>query len=182
VWRDDEIPVEYKAEDADAIEAGPNTSQDLQTFVLSATLSKDLQRNLKKRWRPKVNKKRKGKDDKPASTLGMIVMQIMRGYSTQRNPNLSDDLLLRLDFRDPEPEVIDLSPEGKIVSTLQEAKIECLTNDKVLSNFHHHKPLSSSNRICIFIISSSGTLAARWFSYLPLMASGVYCRFLTSCR
>lgn len=42
-----------------------------------------------------------------------------------------DDLLLRLDFRDPEPEVIDLSPEGGVVSTLQESKIECLTSEKV---------------------------------------------------
>jgi len=39
-------------------------------------------------------------------------------------------LLLRLDFRDPAPEVIDLSPEGGIVSTLQEGKIECLSGDK----------------------------------------------------
>jgi ATP-dependent RNA helicase DDX24/MAK5 len=42
-----------------------------------------------------------------------------------------DDLLLRLDFRDPEPEVIDLSPEGGVVSTLKESRIDCLTNDKV---------------------------------------------------
>lgn len=45
-----------------------------------------------------------------------------------------DDLLLRLDFRDPEPEVIDLSPDGGVVSTLQEAKIECTKNDKVRLN------------------------------------------------
>jgi ATP-dependent RNA helicase DDX24/MAK5 len=38
---------------------------------------------------------------------------------------------MRLDFRDPEPEVIDLSPEGGSVSTLRESKIECLTADKV---------------------------------------------------
>lgn len=37
---------------------------ELQTFVFSATLSKDLQRNLKKRIRPN------GKNRKPASTLG----------------------------------------------------------------------------------------------------------------
>lgn len=43
----------------------------------------------------------------------------------------ADDLLLRLDFRDPEPEVIDLSPEGGVVSTLQESKIECLGSEKV---------------------------------------------------
>jgi hypothetical protein len=44
---------------------------------------------------------------------------------------LLDDLLLRLDFRDPEPQVIDLSPEGGVVSTLQEAKVECLSSEKV---------------------------------------------------
>lgn len=43
----------------------------------------------------------------------------------------ADDLLLRLDFRDPEPEVIDLSPAGGVVSTLQESKIECLASEKV---------------------------------------------------
>ena len=42
-----------------------------------------------------------------------------------------DDLLLRLDFRDPTPEIIDLSPVGGMVSTLQEGKIECLSGDKV---------------------------------------------------
>lgn len=42
-----------------------------------------------------------------------------------------DDLLLRLDFRDPDPEVIDLSPVGGVVSTLKESKIECLSADKV---------------------------------------------------
>lgn len=48
------------------------------------------------------------------------------------NPSVaSDDLLLRLDFRDPDPEVIDISPEGGVVSTLQESKIECISGDKV---------------------------------------------------
>ncbi|KAG6841095.1 hypothetical protein C0991_001902 [Blastosporella zonata] len=82
----------------------------LQTFVFSATLSKDLQKNVKRRSRPKSAGKYKKRDDKPASTL--------------------DDLLLRLDFRDPDPQVIDLSPAGGVVSTLQESKIECLSADK----------------------------------------------------
>ena len=46
-------------------------------------------------------------------------------------PLILDDLLLRLDFRDPTPEIIDLSPVGGMVSTLQEGKIECLSGDKV---------------------------------------------------
>ena len=37
----------------------------------------------------------------------------------------------RLDFRDPEPEVINLSPEGCVVSSLQESQVECLPADKV---------------------------------------------------
>lgn len=45
---------------------------------------------------------------------------------------MPDDLLLRLDFRDPEPEVVDQSPAGGVVPTLQESKIECLVADKVL--------------------------------------------------
>ena len=30
---------------------------------------------------------------------------------------------------DPEPEVINISPEGGVVSTLQEGKVECLSAD-----------------------------------------------------
>jgi len=44
-----------------------------------------------------------------------------------------DDLLLRLDFRDEAPQIIDLSPENGVVSRLQESKIECLVVNKVLS-------------------------------------------------
>lgn len=45
--------------------------------------------------------------------------------------HITDDLLMKLDFRDPDPEVIDLSPKGGVVSTLQESQIECLSADKV---------------------------------------------------
>ncbi|KAG6868135.1 hypothetical protein C0993_007258 [Termitomyces sp. T159_Od127] len=83
----------------------------LQTFIFSATLSKDLQKNVKRQSRPKSAGKYKKRDERPASTL--------------------DDLILRLDFRDPDPQVIDLSPAGGVVSTLQESKIECLSGDKV---------------------------------------------------
>ena len=48
-----------------------------------------------------------------------------------------DDLLLRLDFRN-QPDVIDISPEGGAVSTLQLSKLECLSSDKVrLFNMVH---------------------------------------------
>jgi ATP-dependent RNA helicase DDX24/MAK5 len=37
----------------------------------------------------------------------------------------------KLDFRDPKPEVIDLSPEGGVVASLKESMVECIANDKV---------------------------------------------------
>lgn len=43
---------------------------------------------------------------------------------------LTEDLFEKLDFRDPQPEVIDLSPKDGVVSTLQESKIECMVNEK----------------------------------------------------
>ncbi|KAF8155797.1 P-loop containing nucleoside triphosphate hydrolase protein [Crassisporium funariophilum] len=103
----DDLPKDQEEDEADK---KGDIKDALQTFVFSATLSKDLQRNLKKRFKPKGNKKHYKRDTAPASTL--------------------DDLLLRLDFRDPNPEVIDLSPVGGVVSTLQEGKIECLSGDK----------------------------------------------------
>ncbi|GLB42109.1 putative major facilitator superfamily protein [Lyophyllum shimeji] len=105
--KEDQIQPEFDASSGDdGQEALKEEYKDgLQTFVFSATLSKDLQRNVKRKHRPK-----KKRNEKPASTL--------------------DDLLLRLDFRDPDPEVIDLSPAGGVVSTLQESKIECLSADK----------------------------------------------------
>ena len=93
----------------------------LQTFVFSATLSKDLQRNLKKRSSYKKSKN-------SSSTLG-ITLVTDRLYEIDASH--LDDLLMKLDFRDPEPEVIDLSPEGGVVSTLKESQIECLSADKV---------------------------------------------------
>lgn len=39
----------------------------------------------------------------------------------------------KLDFRDEDPAVVDLSPEGGLVATLKESMIECLTTDKVIS-------------------------------------------------
>ncbi|OWZ74759.1 ATP-dependent RNA helicase MAK5 [Cryptococcus neoformans Bt85] len=79
---------------------------DMQTFVFSATLSKDLQKNLKRR---STSWKGKGKR---SSTL--------------------EDLVEKLDFRDENPEVIDLSPEGGVVSSLRESMIESTKADKDL--------------------------------------------------
>ncbi|KAF8842413.1 DEAD-domain-containing protein [Paxillus ammoniavirescens] len=126
--KEDEIEPEATAQ-----EDGQGMSREdrLQTFVFSATLSKDLQRNLKRRSRPKVGKTGKSK---PSSTL--------------------DDLLLRLDFRDPEPEVIDISPQGGVVSTLQESKIECLSADK--DTYLYYFLLRYPGRSLVFLSAIDG--------------------------
>lgn len=85
---------------------------DMRTFVFSATMSKDLQRNLKKRGR-------RYKPGVPEDGMSSL-----------------DDLLLKLDFRDPDPEIIDLSPAHGVVSTLKEVKVECMLQDKDVHLYH----------------------------------------------
>ncbi|KII87625.1 hypothetical protein PLICRDRAFT_124996 [Plicaturopsis crispa FD-325 SS-3] len=127
---EDEIEPDF-GDDSDSAGAGADADE-LQTSVFSATLSKDLQRNLKKHLRPKSgHRKRK---EKPASTL--------------------DDLLLRLDFRDPDPEVIDISPEGGVVSSLKESKIECLGTDKDV--YLYYFLLRYPGRSLVFLSSIDG--------------------------
>ncbi|KAJ7634913.1 ATP-dependent RNA helicase [Roridomyces roridus] len=125
--KSDQIEADADTDDEEPIKDG------LQTFVFSATLSKDLQRNVKRRSRPKSAGKYK-KSQKPASTL--------------------DDLLLRLDFRDPEPEIIDLSPKGGVVSTLKESKIECLSADKDV--YLYYFLLRYPGRSLVFLSSIDG--------------------------
>lgn len=81
----------------------------MRTFVFSATMSKELQLNLK----------RKGGTRK-------FIPRANEGEMTSL-----DDLLDKLDFRDPDPDIIDLSPEHGLVETLKECKIECLQQEKV---------------------------------------------------
>ncbi|ORX35309.1 P-loop containing nucleoside triphosphate hydrolase protein [Kockovaella imperatae] len=102
---------------------------DLQTFIFSATLSKDLQHNLKKRHRavPKKSGKR---------------------------PSALEDLVERLDFRDPEPFVVDLSPEGGVVASLRESMIECLTSEKDL--YLYYFLLRYPGRTLVFVGSIDG--------------------------
>ncbi|KAK6905469.1 hypothetical protein I203_106298 [Kwoniella mangroviensis CBS 8507] len=102
---------------------------DMQTFVFSATLSKDLQQNLKRRHQSGGRKK-----GKRSSTL--------------------EDLVDKLDFRDPKPEVIDLSPEGGVVSTLRESMIECVVSDKDL--YLYYFLLRYPGRSLVFVGSIDG--------------------------
>ncbi|KAG1753535.1 ATP-dependent RNA helicase [Suillus paluster] len=134
--QEDEIePPEAPGDSLDAQKGAGNpeaTPLDaLQTFVFSATLSKDLQKNLKRSYRQKSHKM---KLSKQASTL--------------------DDLLLRLDFRDPDPAVIDISPEGGVVSTLKESKIECLSADK--DAYLYYFLLRYPGRSLVFLSSIDG--------------------------
>ncbi|KAF8505085.1 ATP-dependent RNA helicase [Hysterangium stoloniferum] len=104
------------------------TNESLQTFVFSATMSKDLQRDLK---RNRGRSKRKGGT---SSTL--------------------DDLIMRLDFRDPDPVVIDLSPVGGRVQGLQESKVECLSTDKDV--YLYYFLLRHPGRSLVFLSSIDG--------------------------
>lgn len=61
---------------------------------------------------------------------------------------------MRLDFRDPEPEVIDLSPEGGVVSSLKESKIDCLSGDK--DAFLYYFLLRYPGRSLVFLSSIDG--------------------------
>jgi ATP-dependent RNA helicase DDX24/MAK5 len=65
--REDQISAEFDDGNHGKSKDEKRQEDVLQTFVFSATLSKDLQRNLKRKVRPKgISKKNK----EPASTLG----------------------------------------------------------------------------------------------------------------
>ncbi|EIW66497.1 hypothetical protein TREMEDRAFT_65359 [Tremella mesenterica DSM 1558] len=101
---------------------------DMQTFIFSATLSKDLQQNFKRK------KRGSQKGDKKSSAL--------------------EDLVERLDFRDKNPEVIDLSPEGGVVAMLKESMIECVLSEKDL--FLYYFLLRYPGRSLVFVGSIDG--------------------------
>ncbi|CCO29390.1 hypothetical protein BN14_03402 [Rhizoctonia solani AG-1 IB] len=112
---------------AAAVDSVPTNDQ-MQTFVFSATMSKELQTNLARR-----SGKRKNKDQK-SSTL--------------------DDLLMKLDFRDPTPAIVDLSPEYGKVSTLTESRIECVSGDKDF--YLYYFLLRYPGRSLVFVSSIDG--------------------------
>jgi ATP-dependent RNA helicase DDX24/MAK5 len=69
MYSEDVIEPEFN----DKSDVGDNekvVKDNMQTFVFSATLSKDLQRNVKKRTRPKAIGSKK---DKSLSTLGQFI-------------------------------------------------------------------------------------------------------------
>ena len=71
---EDEIVPEFNDE-SDVEEDEVDVKSDMQTFVFSATLSKDLQRNVKKRTRSKGAGNKK---DKSLSTLGQLSYLLIR--------------------------------------------------------------------------------------------------------
>ncbi|KAH9454061.1 hypothetical protein Pst134EB_014158 [Puccinia striiformis f. sp. tritici] len=106
----------------------------IRTMVFSATMDKSLQINLKKR-----SLKRKP----PALAGGVTTPPV----------DPMHDLLEQIDFRDPHPELIDLTPEGRMVGGLKECKIECVLKDKDLYLLHFM--LRYTGRTIVFLSSIS---------------------------
>jgi ATP-dependent RNA helicase DDX24/MAK5 len=99
---------------------------DMQTLIFSATLSKELQNNLKK-----AKRKRKSK---PSSTL--------------------DELISMIDFRDEDPKIVDLSTKTRMPARLMESKIECLSKEKDL--YLYYFLLRYPGRTLVFLNSIDG--------------------------
>lgn len=102
-------------------------AHDMQTFIFSATLSKDLQHNLKRANR---RKRKLGQ----TSTL--------------------DELLQAIDFRDDDPEVIDVSTPTRVANTVVESKAECLAKDKDL--YLYYFLLRYPGRTLVFVNAIDG--------------------------
>ena len=74
---------------------------------------------------------------------------------------------MKLDFRDPDPAIVDISPECGKVSTLTESRIECISGDKVSLAWWIGltlKLIPSFSRIFIYTTSYSATLDDLSFS------------------
>jgi ATP-dependent RNA helicase DDX24/MAK5 len=104
--------------------------EDINTYVFSATMSKELQRNLKKKGRFSI-------EDDQRGHLGAL-----------------GALLGKLDFRDPDPSVIDLTSKSGLVATLQEAQVECLTTEK--DYYLYYFLLRYPGRTLVFLGSIDG--------------------------
>ncbi|KAG0280842.1 ATP-dependent RNA helicase [Linnemannia exigua] len=85
-----------------------------QTFIFTATLSKELSLNL-------TRKKNKAKSAEQ-STQGTL-----------------EDLMERIEFHDESPALVNVGSEKIVASKLLEAKIDCLTNEKDLYLYYFAK-------------------------------------------
>ncbi|PWN43806.1 P-loop containing nucleoside triphosphate hydrolase protein [Ceraceosorus guamensis] len=92
----------------EASDTRSDSREDMQTFIFSATLSKELQRNLSRKH--KAGKARRRQE--ASSTM--------------------EDLLSLIDFRDEDPHIVDLSSSRRIAKEIREAKVECLGAEKDL--------------------------------------------------
>ncbi|EST09865.1 Helicase, C-terminal [Kalmanozyma brasiliensis GHG001] len=114
---------------------GVKPNANMQTFIFSATLSKALQVNLKRRRKvQQFTKKRHSKRKENATTL--------------------DELMDRVDFRDESPAVIDLTPGQGLPEGLMETKIECVGKDKDL--YLYYFLLRYPGRSLVFVNSIDG--------------------------
>ncbi|PWZ02785.1 P-loop containing nucleoside triphosphate hydrolase protein [Testicularia cyperi] len=120
-------------QDIETLGARPN--ENMQTFVFSATLSKALQINLKRRKKVKqFTRKKHLRNRENATTL--------------------EDLMERVDFRDEEPVVVDLTPGQGLPEGLRETKIECVSKDKDL--YLYYFLLRYPGRSLVFVNSIDG--------------------------
>ena len=89
-------------------------------------MSKELQRNLK---RPKDKRKKVKADEKgQMGALGTFPLVLREKIA---NLAQTGDLMAKLDFRDEDPTVIDLSGSGGVVSSVQECTVDCMVAEKV---------------------------------------------------
>lgn len=124
------INEEEKAESQ--TEATEETSDELRTYVFSATMSKELQKNLK-RPRHKRAKIKPGQKGSMGALGDFHSGYFLRCQLTSVCPG---DLMDTVDFRDPEPEIINLTEAGSTISSLKECSIECVMTEKVCIASH----------------------------------------------
>ena len=96
----------------DSLAAFP-VREEMNTYVFSATMSKELQRNVKRKPKAGSNSNRFALTAEEQGHLGALA-----------------GLLAKLDFRDADPHLIDLTNEGGTVKQLQEVRVDCLLNEK----------------------------------------------------
>jgi ATP-dependent RNA helicase DDX24/MAK5 len=97
--------------------------------VFTATLSNELRFNVKKH---KGGKKSKGKTSE--GTMGNLYV-LYRNISENKiltNEYLVEDLVERLELKEKDPAIVDITTSTAVASRLVEAKIDCLQKEKDL--------------------------------------------------